>query len=158
MQLLHAVINKLKVFTLNIDLLNGLIVDFCLDLLHTILLCFLLIFNPPWHIRDSCSKQCSEEEKEILNHESGDNKVQPGNVISFAKFPKLYRGENDEADAVDCASDRDQLKIVVPLANIHAAHRFTTFVELQNCVLLSLVLDQIAEDGDKRGRWEGRWE
>ena len=77
MQLLQAFINELNIRFLQNCILNGLVVDFCLDLLHTILLGLNIFFDPFRHIRDQCSKECSEEEHNILDHESGDNEVQP---------------------------------------------------------------------------------
>ena len=77
MQLLQAFINELNIRFLQNCILNGLVVNFCLDLLHTILLGLNIFFDPFRHIRDQCSEECSEEEHNILDHETGDNEVQP---------------------------------------------------------------------------------
>ena len=87
------------------DVLNGLVIDFSLNLLHAVLLGFDLIFDPIGCVGDNCGKKCSEKEHNILDHESSDDKVLPIILAVISEDLKLLRGEDDEADAVDSASN-----------------------------------------------------
>ena len=124
-------------------LFNGLF-----NLLDSILLIKHVFLNPLRVVRDKIGKQKSESNQNVLYNEHSNNKLLSrvfAEVLS--KSIQSFRCEDYKTYRVDSSHNGEKLEVLEPAANVHCTHRYASFVEATNTVLLRSQLKNITENG-----------
>lgn len=157
MQLAETFLDKLDLLTF-VDFYDRLVVDLVLNLLDSVLIGKGLLLDPVRVVGDKRRNYEAEGEHDVLNDEDSNNELGPCPVAIWAEPGELFRCEDDKKRRVDYAKGRDELKVFKPVTDVHGAERLAPLQEHLDRILLCLVLDHVAQDGDQGRGWEGGWE